>query len=45
MRDMAAGEFPDVDPRGSVLSVSRSLALLREENSHYKLCGGIELDP
>jgi len=32
MCDMAAGEFPNVDPRGNALSV-------REENSHYKLCG------
>jgi len=38
---MASGEFPNVDPRGNALSVSRSLALLREENSHYKLCGAL----
>jgi len=37
--DKAAGEFPNVDLRGNTLSVSRSLALLREECSYYKLCG------
>jgi hypothetical protein len=36
--DKSAGEFPDVDLRGNALQFSRSVALLREESSYYKLC-------
>jgi len=36
--DKATGEFSNVDLRGNALLVSRSLVLVREESSYYKLC-------
>jgi hypothetical protein len=36
--DKVAGDFSNFDLRGNALSVSRSLALVREETSCYKLC-------